>query len=80
MSSHYSSLNKLFIEGNLEVKFLTILTEKQRRAEAERRERLEKRTLEEKESEERRYKYAKWLENYEKLYFSNNLRFRRVEK
>ena len=61
MSSHYSSLNKLFIEGNLEVKFLTILTEKQRRAEAERRERLEKRTVEEKESEERKYKYAKRL-------------------
>ena len=80
MSPHYSSLNKLFIEGNLEVKLPTILTEKQRRAEAERRERLEKRRVEEKESEERRYRYVKRLENSEKLYFSNNLRFRRVEK
>ena len=56
MSSHYSSLNKLFIEGNLEVKLPTMLTEKQRTAEAERRERLEKRSVEEKESEERKYR------------------------
>ena len=40
------------IEGSLEVKLPTILTdEKQSRAEAERRERLEERRVEEKESE-----------------------------
>ena len=43
------------IEGSLEVKLPTIWTdEKQSRAEAERRERLEERRSEEKESEERR--------------------------
>ena len=45
------------IEGSLEVKLPTIWTdEKQSRAEAERRERLEERRVEEKESEERRCK------------------------
>ena len=49
-----------FIEGSLEVKLPTIWTdEKQSRAEAERRERLEERRVEEKESEERRYRCAK---------------------
>ena len=49
------SQNGGFIEGSLEVKLPTIWTdEKQSRAEAERRERLEERRLEEKESEERR--------------------------
>ena len=50
------------IEGSLEVKLPTILTdEKQSRAEAERRERLEERRVEEKESEseERRCRCAK---------------------
>ena len=48
------------IEGNLEVKLPTIWTdEKQSKAEAERRERLEERRIEEKESEERRCRCAK---------------------
>ena len=47
-------------EGSLEVKLPTIWTdEKQSRAEAERRERLEERRVEEKESEERRCRCAK---------------------
>jgi hypothetical protein len=46
---HISDLNK-FIEGSLEVKLPTIWTdEKQSREEAERRERLEERRVEEKE-------------------------------
>ena len=50
----------LIIEGSLEVKLPTIWTdEKQSRAEAERRERLEERRVEEKESEERRCRCAK---------------------
>ena len=50
----------IFIEGSLEVKLPTIWTdEKQSRAEAERRERLEERRVEEKESEERRCRCAK---------------------
>ena len=48
------------IEGSLEVKLPTIWTdEKQSRAEAERRERLEERRVEEKESEDRRCRCAK---------------------
>ena len=48
------------VEGSLEVKLPTIWTdEKQSRAEAERRERLEERRVEEKESEERRCRCAK---------------------
>ena len=48
------------IEGSLEVKLPTIWTdEKQSRAEAERRERLEERRVEEKESEERRCRCTK---------------------
>ena len=48
------------IEGSLEVKLPTIWTdEKQSRAEAERRERLEDRRVEEKESKERRCRCAK---------------------
>ena len=48
------------IEGSLEVKLPTMWTdEKQSRAEAERRERLEERRVEEKESEERRCRCAK---------------------
>ena len=51
---------KQVIEGRLEVKLPTIWAdEKQGRAEAERRERLEERRVEEKESEERRCRYAK---------------------
>jgi hypothetical protein len=47
-------------EGSLEVKLPTIWTdEKQSRAKAERRERLEERRSEEKESEERRCRCAK---------------------
>ena len=54
-------INVLYIvEGSLEVKLPTIWTdEKQSRAEAERRERLEERRSEEKESEERRCRCAK---------------------
>ena len=48
------------VEGSLEVKLPTIWTdEKQSRAEAERRGRLEERRSEEKESEERRCRCAK---------------------
>jgi len=48
------------VEGSLEVKLPTIWTdEKQRWKESERRERLEERSVEEKESEERRSKGAK---------------------
>ena len=48
------------IEGSLEVKLPTIWTdEKQSREEAERRERLEERSVEEKESEERRCRCVK---------------------
>ena len=51
--------NSDIIEGNLEVKLPTIWTdEKQSREDAERRERLEERRVEEKESEERRYRCA----------------------
>ena len=47
-------------EGSLEIKLPTIWTdEKQSRAEAERRERLEERRVEEKGSEERRSRCAK---------------------
>ena len=50
----------IIIEGSLEVILPTIWTdEKQSRAEAERRERLEERRVEEKESEERRCRCAK---------------------
>jgi len=50
----------LMTEGSLEVKLPTIWTdERQSRAEAERRERLEERRVEEKESEERRCRCAK---------------------
>jgi hypothetical protein len=54
------SYTVLLFEGSLEVKLPTIWTdEKQSRAEAERRERLEERRVEEKESEERRCRCAK---------------------
>ena len=50
----------IVIEGSLEVKLPTIWTdEKQSRAEAERRESLEERRVEDKESEERRCRCAK---------------------
>ena len=69
------------IEGSLEVKLPTIWTdEKQSRAEAERRERLEERRSEEKESAERRCRCAKRSESRETLCFSNDLWLRRVEK
>jgi hypothetical protein len=49
-----------YIEGHLGAKLPTIWTdEKQSKTEAERRERLEKRRVEEKKSEERTYRYAK---------------------
>jgi hypothetical protein len=49
-----------FIEGSLELKLPTIWTdEKQRWKGSERRERLEERSVEEKESEERRCRCAK---------------------
>jgi hypothetical protein len=48
------------IEGSLEVKLPTIWTdEKQSREDAERRERLEERRVEEQQSEDRRYRCAK---------------------
>jgi len=57
-NSEFTHLN--LVEGSLEVKLPTTWTdEKQSRAEAERRERLEKRRVEEKESEERRCRCAK---------------------
>jgi len=50
----------IVIEGSLEVKLPTIWRdEKQSRAEAERRGRLEERRSEEKEKEDRRYRCAK---------------------
>jgi hypothetical protein len=53
-------IKKLIFEGNLEVKLPTIWTdEKQSREDAERRERLEERRVEKKESEKRRYRCAK---------------------
>ena len=56
----YLVMSHDFVEGSLEVKLPTIWTdEKQSRAEAERRERLEERRSEEKESEERRWRCAK---------------------
>ena len=71
----------IIIEGSLEVKLPTIWTdEKQSRAEAERRERLEERRSEEKESAERRCRCAKRSESRETLCFSNDLWLRRVEK
>ena len=60
--SYHSNIMQIpfMIEGSLEVKLPTIWTdEKQSRAEAERRERLEERRSEEKESEERRCRCAK---------------------
>ena len=71
----------LMIEGSLEVKLPTIWTdEKQSREGSERRERLEERRVEEKESEERRCRCAKRWESRETLRFSNDLWLRRVEK
>ena len=62
--------NLQIIEGSLEVKLPTIWTdEKQSRAEAERRERLEERRVEEKEPEERRCRCAKRQESRETLFF-----------
>ena len=56
----YNIIYIYMVEGSLEVKLPTIWTdEKQSRAEAERRERLEERRVEEKESEERRCRCAK---------------------
>ena len=60
LSTYLPSFNYLLIEGSLEVKLPTIWTdEKQSREEAERRERLEERSVEEKEKEERRCRCAK---------------------
>ena len=59
-TTYYHIDQEKIIEGSLEVKLPTIWTdEKQSRAEAERRERLEERRVEEKESEERRCRCAK---------------------
>ena len=72
---------KHIAEGSLEVKLPTIWTdEKQRWKGSERRERLEKRRVEEKESEERRCRCAKRQESRETLCFSSDLWLRRVEK
>ena len=60
LSSALILLSFHVVEGSVEVKLPTIWTdEKQSRAEAERRERLEERRVEEKESEERRCRCAK---------------------
>ena len=60
MVTKFYNILFIFIKGNLEVKFPTIwIDEKQSREEAERRKRLEKRRVEEKESEERRCRCAK---------------------
>ena len=68
------------IEGSLEVKLSTIWTDgKQSREEAERREREERRS-EEKESEESRRRCAKRSGVRKTLFFSYDLRLRRVEK
>ena len=68
-------------EGSLEVKLPTIWTdEKQRWKGSERRERLEERRVEEKESEERRCRCAKRWGSRETLCFSHDLWLRRVEK
>ena len=62
------------IEGSLEVKLPTIWTdEKQSKAEAERRERLEERRVEEKESEERRCRWK--MQMCEKVGKSRNTMF-----
>ena len=62
------------IEGSLEVKLPTIWTdEKQSKAEAERRERLEERRVEEKESEERRCRWK--MQMREKVGKSRNTMF-----
>ena len=59
LKSMENKLKSSVIEGSLEVKLPTIWTdEKQSRAEAERRERLVERRVEEKESEERRCRCA----------------------
>jgi len=69
------------IEGSLEVKLPTIWTdEKQRWKGSERRERLEERKVEEKESEERRCRCAKKVGKSPFLRFSNDLWLQRVEK
>ena len=58
VSTHSISIH--IIKGSLEIKLPTICTdEKQSRAEAKRRERLEERRVEEKEQEERRCRCAK---------------------
>ena len=62
------------IEGSLEVKLPTIWTdEKQSKAEAEKRERLEERRVEEKESEERRCRWK--MQMREKVGKSRNTMF-----
>ena len=56
----YHSMLYFIIEGSLEVKLPTIWTDKKQRWKgSERRERLEERRVEEKESEERRCRCAK---------------------
>ena len=74
------SMNEI-VEGSLEVKLPTIWTHEKRRWKgSERRERLEERRVEEKESEERRCRCAKRKESRETLCFSTDLWLRRVEK
>ena len=67
------------VEGSLEVKLPTIWTD-EKQSKAERRERLEERRVEEKESEERRCRCAKRQKSRETLCFSNDLGLRRIEK
>ena len=69
-------------EGSLEVKLPTIWTdEKQSRAEAERRERLEERRSEKRKSQKKEdANVRKGKESRETLCFSNDLGLRRVEK
>ena len=70
------------VEGSFEVKLPTIWTdEKQSRAEAERRERLEERRSEKRKSQKKEdADVRKGRKSRETLCFSNDLRLRRVEK
>ena len=73
--------NIWLIEGSLEVKLPTIWTdEKQSRAEAERRERLEERRSEKRKSQKKEDADARKGRKVAKHCFSNDLWLRRVEK
>jgi len=70
-----------FIEGSLEVKLPTIWTdEKQSRAEAERRERLEERRVERERVRRKKMQMREKVGKSRMLCFSNDLWLRRVEE